>query len=158
MTCLCAESGACRETSTTATSTHCADINRHDLFCIRLHFVPKERIGVKEISAERLLTIDEGAADHFAGGRNFETTAKTMTISRHGSHQKVLVDFAVIGLAHWGHVMQAERGLQTHVPRQSAPTARDRHDAREDWLQMATLLSSLACGLRECAKRGRPIA
>ncbi|RXH23343.1 MULTISPECIES: hypothetical protein [Bradyrhizobium] len=43
------------------------------------------------------------------GGKNFETTANTMTISRHGSHRKLLAEIAVIGLAHRGHVMQAER-------------------------------------------------
>ncbi|MBR0883329.1 hypothetical protein ABIF65_003258 [Bradyrhizobium japonicum] len=45
------------------------------MFCIRLHFVRKERIGVEQISAARLLTIDEGARRHgfigkiFNGGR-----------------------------------------------------------------------------------------
>jgi hypothetical protein len=29
------------------------------LFCIRLHFVRKERIGVEKISAKRFLTISE---------------------------------------------------------------------------------------------------
>ena len=43
------------------------------------------------------------------GGKNFETTANPMTISRHGSHRKLLAEIAVIGLAHRGHVMQAER-------------------------------------------------
>jgi hypothetical protein len=31
----------------------------HGLFCIRLHFVRKERIGVEKISAKRFLTISE---------------------------------------------------------------------------------------------------
>jgi len=48
------------------------------------------------------------AADIF-DGRNFETTANTMTISRQGSHRKLLVEVAVIGLAHRGHVMGRER-------------------------------------------------
>ncbi|MDE5446951.1 hypothetical protein GWG65_37595 [Bradyrhizobium sp. CSA207] len=100
-----------------ATSTGRIDIDRRSLFCIRLHFVLKERIGIDKTSAARLLTIDESMVCHFAGGRNFETTANTMTISRHGSHQKVLVDFAVIGLAHRGHVMHGERSLQTLVPK-----------------------------------------
>ncbi|PDT87504.1 hypothetical protein CO669_25420 [Bradyrhizobium sp. Y36] len=43
------------------------------------------------------------------GDRNFDTTANTMTISRQGSHRKLLAEIAVIGLAHRGHVMQAER-------------------------------------------------
>jgi hypothetical protein len=43
------------------------------------------------------------------GGKNFETTANTMTISRHGSHRKLLAEIAAIGMAHRGHVMQAER-------------------------------------------------
>jgi hypothetical protein len=43
------------------------------------------------------------------GGKNFDTTANTMTISRQGSHRKLLAEIAVIGLAHRGHVMQAER-------------------------------------------------
>jgi hypothetical protein len=43
---------------------------------------------------------------HLLGGRNFDTTANTMTISRQGSQWKVLVEFAVIGLAHWGQVMR----------------------------------------------------
>ncbi|MBR0982998.1 hypothetical protein [Bradyrhizobium liaoningense] len=42
-------------------------------------------------------------------GRNSETTANTMTISRQGSHRKLLTEVAIIGLAHRGHVMQAER-------------------------------------------------
>ena len=50
------------------------------------------------------------------GDRNFETTANTMTISRQGSHRKLLVEIAVIGLAHRGHVMQAERRQHTFVP------------------------------------------
>jgi len=48
------------------------------------------------------------AADTF-DGRNFDTTANTMTISRQGSHRKLLVEVAVIGLAHRGHVMGRER-------------------------------------------------
>ncbi|WP_161495449.1 hypothetical protein [Bradyrhizobium sacchari] len=48
------------------------------------------------------------AADTF-GGTNVETTANTMTISRQGSHRKLLGDIAVIGLAHCGHVMLRER-------------------------------------------------
>ncbi|MBR0700946.1 hypothetical protein JQ599_13650 [Bradyrhizobium diazoefficiens] len=43
------------------------------------------------------------------GDKNFEATANTMTISRHGSHRKLLAETAVIGLAHRGHVMRAER-------------------------------------------------
>ncbi|WP_142251210.1 hypothetical protein [Bradyrhizobium sp. UNPF46] len=43
------------------------------------------------------------------GDRNFDTTANAMTISRQGSHRKLLAEIAVIGWAHRGHVMQAER-------------------------------------------------
>ena len=43
------------------------------------------------------------------GDKNFEATANTMTISRQGSHRKLLVEVAVIGLAHRGHVMGRER-------------------------------------------------
>jgi hypothetical protein len=32
-----------------------------------------------------------------------------MIISRHGSHRKLLLEFAVIGLEHCGHVMLRER-------------------------------------------------
>ncbi len=48
-------------------------------------------------------------AGTISGDRNLETTANTMTISRQGSHRKLLMEIAVIGLAHCGHVMQAER-------------------------------------------------
>ncbi|MDI3560253.1 hypothetical protein [Bradyrhizobium sp. Arg816] len=41
------------------------------MFCIRLHFVRKERIGVEQISAARLLTIDEGARRHGFTGKIF---------------------------------------------------------------------------------------
>jgi hypothetical protein len=37
------------------------EIDKHALFCIRLHFVLKERIGVEKISAKRFLTIGESA-------------------------------------------------------------------------------------------------
>lgn len=47
-------------------------------------------------------------ADIF-GGTNVETTANTMTISRQGSHRKLLAELAVIGLAHRGHIMVRER-------------------------------------------------
>ncbi|MDX3969261.1 MAG: hypothetical protein QHD01_22070 [Bradyrhizobium sp.] len=46
---------------------------RRNLFCIRLHFVLEERIGVAKIGAERFLTIDENAhlihsaAERFVG-------------------------------------------------------------------------------------------
>jgi len=82
----------------------------HALFCIRLHSVRKERIGVKEISAQRFLTIGEDAQRYVFCGRNFETTANTMTISRQGSHRKELAALAVIGREHCGHVMLRERG------------------------------------------------
>ncbi|MCP1766374.1 hypothetical protein [Bradyrhizobium japonicum] len=42
------------------------------MFCIRLHFVRKERIGVEKISAARLLTIDEGARRHGFIGKIFK--------------------------------------------------------------------------------------
>ncbi|MCK1707643.1 MULTISPECIES: hypothetical protein [unclassified Bradyrhizobium] len=112
-----------------ATSAARIGIDRRNLFCIRLHFVLKERIGIEKTSTARLLTIDESLVCHFAGGRNFETTANTMTISRHGSHQKVLVDFAVIGLAHRGHVMHGERSLQKLVPKRPEAKVRG-HPAR----------------------------
>jgi len=51
------------------------------------------------------------AADIFDGG-NFDWAANTMTNSRHGSHRKLLVEFAVIGLAHRGHVMGARTLIQ----------------------------------------------
>jgi len=60
------------------------------------------------------------SAAGLCAGRNFETTANTMTISRHGSHRKELVEFAVIGLEHCGHVMLRERRWQWFVPRPSA--------------------------------------
>ncbi|MBM7482495.1 hypothetical protein JOE52_001477 [Bradyrhizobium canariense] len=41
----------------------------HDLFCIRLHFVRKERIGVEKSSAKRSLTIGEGARDCLLSSR-----------------------------------------------------------------------------------------
>ncbi|WP_426608939.1 hypothetical protein [Bradyrhizobium sp. McL0616] len=59
------------------------DPGSHDLFCIRLHFVLKERIGVEKISATRVLMMDEGARDLFANGANEKTTANTMLISQH---------------------------------------------------------------------------
>jgi len=58
-------------------------------------------------SAARLVGTMFGGT--ISGGKNFETTANTMTISRHGSHRKLLAEIAVIGWAHRGHVMQAER-------------------------------------------------
>ena len=56
------------------------------------------------------------------GDRNFETTANPMTISRQGSHRKLLEEFAVIGLAHRGHVMQSKRRWHICVPTRSSPT------------------------------------
>jgi len=47
-------------------------------------------------------------ADIFDSGI-FDWAANTMTNSRHGSHRKLLVELAVIGLAHRGHVMGRER-------------------------------------------------
>jgi hypothetical protein len=95
------------------------DPGSHDLFCIRLHFVLEERIGVGKISASRFLPIDEDAQLHFEGDRNFETTSNTMMISRQGSHRKVFAELAVIGLAHRGHVMLAKRNRRTLVPHRS---------------------------------------
>jgi len=46
------------------------DVEERNLFCIRLHFVLEERIGVEKISAERFLTIDEAACRHVFAGRN----------------------------------------------------------------------------------------
>jgi hypothetical protein len=89
------------------------------LFCIRLHFVLKERIGVEQIGAKRFLTIDEIARSYLLRGRNFETTANTRMISRQGSHRKLLVEFAVIGLAHCGHVIHRERDWPAFVPEPS---------------------------------------
>ncbi|TQF37213.1 hypothetical protein UNPF46_19795 [Bradyrhizobium sp. UNPF46] len=43
--------------------------DRRDLFCIRLHFVLEERIGVEKIGAGRFLTIDEGARRNVFSGR-----------------------------------------------------------------------------------------
>ena len=43
--------------------------NRRSLFCIRLHFVLEERIGVGKIGAKRFLTIDESARRDVFGGR-----------------------------------------------------------------------------------------
>ncbi|OAF19598.1 hypothetical protein AXW67_02175 [Bradyrhizobium neotropicale] len=90
----------------------------HDLFCIRLHFVLRERIGIEEISRERFLTIDEDTPNYFFGGTNLETTASTMMISRQGSHRNVLVEFAVIGLEHCGQVMQGRTWLADVCSRQ----------------------------------------
>jgi hypothetical protein len=83
-----------------------ASTSIHNSFRIRLPFVPEERIGIGEISTAQFLTIDEAVLRHFLGGRNFDTTANTMTISRQGSQRNVLVEFAVIGLAHCGQVMR----------------------------------------------------
>jgi hypothetical protein len=66
--------------------------------------------------------MDEDARRHVAGGRNFETTANTMMISRHGSQRKTFGGFAVIGLQHCGQVMQAECVRRSFVPKQSALT------------------------------------
>ena len=41
-----------------------------NLFCIRLHFVLEERIGVGKISENRFLTIDETACAHVFAGRH----------------------------------------------------------------------------------------
>ena len=91
----------------------CLDINRRNLFCFRLHFVLKERIGIAKISTNRFLItheaiMHEGAQRYFAGGRNFETTVNTMMISRHDSHRKMFGGFAIIGLQHCGQVTQVE--------------------------------------------------
>lgn len=59
----------------------------------------------------------------------FETTANTMTISRQGSHRKLLAEIAVIGLAHRGHVMQAERGRHMFIPKSSALSHRPKSSA-----------------------------
>ncbi|MGX1322605.1 hypothetical protein AB7M17_006058 [Bradyrhizobium sp. USDA 377] len=61
------------------------------------------------------------ALDDF-GGTNCETTANTMTISRQGSHRKLLAELAVIGLAHRGHVMVRERWCRMMVPKRPAST------------------------------------
>ena len=120
MSCAGDESGTVRHLTLSRSDTRVrVDVEERNLFCIRLHFVLEERIGVEKISAERFLTIDEAACRHVFAGRNlrrrnpgrqdFATTANTMTISRHGSHRKLLAETAVIGLAHRGHVMRAER-------------------------------------------------
>lgn len=45
---------------------------RRNLFCIRLHFVLEERIGVASVSVERFLTIRESARRRvFGGGTHF---------------------------------------------------------------------------------------
>ncbi|MFT4116563.1 hypothetical protein [Bradyrhizobium sp.] len=75
-----------------------------------------------QISAERFLTIDEEVRRYFLAGRNFETTANTRMISRQGSQRKELVEFAVIGLAHCGHVMLRERQRARFVPKRAAAT------------------------------------
>ena len=41
---------------------------RRNMFCIRLHFVLKERIGVGKIRAKRFLTIDESARRNLFSG------------------------------------------------------------------------------------------
>ncbi|WP_271568071.1 hypothetical protein [Bradyrhizobium sp. CCBAU 11386] len=46
------------------------DVEERNLFCIRLHFVLEERIGVEKISAERFLTIDEAVCRRVVVGRN----------------------------------------------------------------------------------------
>jgi len=45
---------------------------RRNMFCIRLHFVLEERIGVGKIGAERFLTIDEGARRNVFSGRRHD--------------------------------------------------------------------------------------
>lgn len=62
-----------------------------------------------DTSAAAGLVVGRIFGDRIFGDRNFETTANTMTISRQGSHRKLLAEIAVIGWAHRGHVMQAER-------------------------------------------------
>ncbi|MGY8705091.1 hypothetical protein RAD16_05025 [Bradyrhizobium sp. 18BD] len=62
------------------------------------------------------------------GGTNVEATANTMTISRHGSHLKLLAELAVIGLAHCGHVMLRERGRRMFVPKSAAANTRAPND------------------------------
>ncbi|MGY4624645.1 hypothetical protein [Bradyrhizobium sp. USDA 4486] len=46
------------------------ETGRHEMFCIRLHFVRKERIGIEKISTRRLLTIGESARRRAAIGSN----------------------------------------------------------------------------------------
>jgi len=86
------ESGTVRHLTLSRSDTRVrVDVEERNLFCIRLHFVLEERIGVEKISAERFLTIDEAACRHVFAGRNlrrrnpgrqdFATTANTMTIS-----------------------------------------------------------------------------
>jgi len=58
----------------------------------------------------------EDASRYFAGGRNFETTANTMMISRHDSHRKMFGGLAIIGLEHCGQVMQIECSRRRFVP------------------------------------------
>ncbi|UWU73095.1 hypothetical protein N2603_23620 [Bradyrhizobium huanghuaihaiense] len=50
-------------------SAFASDSGNRDLFCIRLHFVLEERIGVEKISAQRFLTIDEVARRGCIGAR-----------------------------------------------------------------------------------------
>ncbi|MFB6448885.1 hypothetical protein [Bradyrhizobium tunisiense] len=75
------------------------------------------------------------------GERNFETTAKTMTISRQGSHRKLLAEIAIMGLAQRGHVMQAERCWHMFVPEPSQANVRGRlgKPARTSWGWSAAL-------------------
>ncbi|MEY9465662.1 hypothetical protein ABH973_006075 [Bradyrhizobium ottawaense] len=108
---------------------------RRNMFCIRLHFVLKERIGVGKISAKRFLTIDESARRNLFSGvtrrrhnlrrQEFrDDRSNTMTISRQGSHRKLLADVAIIGLAHRGHVMQPNADGTYSFPEASAANAR----------------------------------
>lgn len=50
----------------------------HGLFCIRLHFVRKERIGVEKICAQRFLTIGEGARCHVFRGKSLLFRGKSL--------------------------------------------------------------------------------
>jgi hypothetical protein len=65
MSCAGDESGTVRHLTLSRSDTRVrVDVEERNLFCIRLHFVLEERIGVEKISAERFLTIDEAACRH----------------------------------------------------------------------------------------------
>jgi len=71
MSCAGDESGTVRHLTLSRSDTRVrVDVEERNLFCIRLHFVLEERIGVEKISAERFLTIDEAACHHVFAGRN----------------------------------------------------------------------------------------
>jgi len=71
MSCAGDESGTVRHLTLSRSDTRVrVDVEERNLFCIRLHFVLEERIGVEKISAERFLTIDEAACRHVFAGRN----------------------------------------------------------------------------------------